>query len=88
MTGKQVYRGTVRTGRGAGVVVMSGPGVLDGFRLLTGLDVTPGTLNVRMAEPFDLALLSRFSLAEHGLRSTSPRSALTTGETRACTTVA
>ena len=47
--------------------MMSEPGVLEGFRLLTGLDVIPGTLNLDLAEVFDLSLLSYRSLAELGM---------------------
>jgi CTP-dependent riboflavin kinase len=67
MEEKQVYRGTVKTGRGAGAGEMSAPGVLDGFRLLTGLAVIPGTLNVDLTEVLDLSLLNYNSLAELGM---------------------
>jgi CTP-dependent riboflavin kinase len=61
-----VYRGIVRTGRGAGVAEMSAPGVLDGFKLLTGLSIIPGTLNVGLDKPFNLALLNYVSFVEIG----------------------
>ena len=64
---EQVYRGIVRTGRGAGSGVMSAPGVLEGLRQLTGLAVIPGTLNLDLAEVFDLSLLSYKPLAELGM---------------------
>ena len=67
MDEKKVYRGIVKTGRGAGAGEMSVPGVLEGFRLLTGLAVIPGTLNLDLAEVFDLSLLSYKSLAELGM---------------------
>jgi CTP-dependent riboflavin kinase len=46
---------------------MSVPGTLEGFQRLTGLPVIPGTLNVALAEPFDLALLDYVTLSELGL---------------------
>lgn len=66
MDKRQVYRGMVKTGRGLGVLEMSGPGGLEGFRLLTGLSVIPGTLNIDLTEPFDLALLNYVTFAELG----------------------
>ena len=67
MDEKKVYRGIVKTGRGAGAGEMSVPGVLEGFQLLTGLAVIPGTLNLDLAEVLDLSLLSYKSLAELGM---------------------
>lgn len=63
-----VYRGIVRTGRGAGAGFMSDPGVLDGFKQWTGLSPVPGTLNILFTEPFDLNLLHYFALADMGLK--------------------
>jgi CTP-dependent riboflavin kinase len=60
MSQKQVYRGIVRAGRGGGVIEMSKPGALEQFRLLTGLPVIPGTLNIKLLQPFDLSLLKYF----------------------------
>jgi CTP-dependent riboflavin kinase len=68
MEKRQVYQGIVRTGRGAGAGVMSAPGVLEGFRLLTGLSVIPGTLNVELTEPCDLTLLDYINLADKGFK--------------------
>ena len=62
----RVYRGTVKTGRGGGVTEMSRPGSLEGFRKLTGLDVIPGTLNLKLTEPFDLSLLKYVNFADIG----------------------
>ncbi|HUV43845.1 MAG TPA: DUF120 domain-containing protein [Dehalococcoidales bacterium] len=67
MEEKQVYRGIIKTGRGAGAGEMSAPGVLEGFRQLTGLAVIPGTLNIDLTEVFDLSLLSYNSSAELGM---------------------
>ncbi len=67
MEEKQVYRGIVKTGRGAGAGVMSAPGVLEGFRQLTGLAVIPGTLNIDLTEVFNLSLLSYKSSAGIGM---------------------
>ena len=70
MTGKEkVYRGTVRSGRGAGTATMSNPLVLDKYRLVVGLPVIPGTLNVTMAQPFDLTLLRYVNLTEYGFKN-------------------
>ena len=46
---------------------MSVPGTLQGFQSLTGLSVIPGTLNIALTEPFDLALLNYVTLSELGL---------------------
>ena len=62
----KVYRGFVKTGRGNGALEMSEPGSLEGFQRLTGLSVIPGTLNIDLAEPFDLALLKYATLDELG----------------------
>ena len=61
-----VYRGVVRTGRGGAVGVMSRPGGLEGFKLMTGLSIIPGTLNIKLTEPFDLALLKYLRFADVG----------------------
>jgi len=62
----KVYRGLVKTGRGAGALEMSAPGSLEGFQRLTGLSVIPGTLNIDLTEPFDLALLNYVTFIELG----------------------
>jgi CTP-dependent riboflavin kinase len=62
----KVYRGFVKTGRGAGVLEMSAPGSLEGFQHLTGFSVIPGTLNIDLTEPFDLALLNYVTFDELG----------------------
>ncbi|MBA7707902.1 hypothetical protein ES703_116786 [subsurface metagenome] len=64
---KQVYKGIVTTGRGAGAGVMSAPGVLEGFRQLTGLAVIPGTLNIDLTEVFDLSLLNYTPFVDLGM---------------------
>ncbi len=67
MDKKQVYKGIVTTGRGAGTGKMSAPGVLEGFRQLTGLSVIPGTLNINLTEDFDLSLLNYASFVDLGM---------------------
>ena len=62
----KVYRGFVKTGRGYGALEMSAPGSLEEFQRLTGLSVIPGTLNIDLTEPFNLALLNYASFAELG----------------------
>ena len=62
----KVYRGFVKTGRGNGALEMSEPGSLEGFQRLTGLSVIPGTLNIDLTEPFDLALLNYITFVELG----------------------
>lgn len=66
MDKSQIYQGIVKTGRGAGASEMSRPGGLEGFRLLTGLSVIPGTLNIDLTEPFDLTLLNYSKFADVG----------------------
>jgi CTP-dependent riboflavin kinase len=63
---ERIYRGLVKTGRGAGAAEMSAPGDLVGFQRLTGLSVIPGTLNIDLTEPFDLTLLKYVTFAELG----------------------
>jgi len=70
MDKKQVYKGIVKSGRGAGAGEMSAPGVLEGFRQLTGLAVIPGTLNIDLTEVFDLALLNYASFVDLGMPQT------------------
>jgi len=66
MEKNQVYRGIVKTGRGAGVAEMSSPDVLERFKLLLGIPVIPGTLNVDLDQPFDLSLLDYVNFAGIG----------------------
>jgi len=63
-----VYRGKVRTGRGASASIMISSGALDGFRQWTGLSVIPGTLNILFTKPFDLKLLHYIATADMGLK--------------------
>ena len=46
---------------------MSAPGILDGFKVLTGLSIILGTLNVGLDRPFDLALLNYVSYRENSI---------------------
>ena len=66
MEANQVYRGTVKTGRGAGTGEMSATIVLERFELLLGISVIPGTLNVDLERPFDLSLLDYVGFTEIG----------------------
>ncbi len=61
-----VFRGTVKTGRGGAVAEMSKPGGLEGFRQFTGLAIVPGTLNIDLSETIDLKLLSYVKFADIG----------------------
>ena len=63
MNDRQVYQATVRTGRGAGVRVMSAPGVLEGFEQMLGLAVLPGTLNAVLIAKMGIEI----NLAELGI---------------------
>lgn len=67
MSERRLYQGTVKTGRGAGVGVMSAPGVLEGFEQITGLPVLPGTLNAALTERFDMSLLDYLDIAKMGI---------------------
>ena len=50
------YRGIVVPGRGFGAQRMANPTVLQAAQRLTALTLVPGTLNVRLPQPFDGAL--------------------------------
>lgn len=52
---------------------MSAPGGLEGFQRLTGLSVIPGTLNIDLTEPFDLALLNYVTFVELGWAINLPK---------------
>ena len=47
------YCGIVVPGRGFGAQRMANPTVLQAAQYLTGLILVPGTLNVRLPQPFD-----------------------------------
>ena len=66
MDKNKVYKGVIRTGRSGAVGEMSKPGFLEGFRMLTGLNIIPGTLNIKLTEPFDLTLLKYLRFADVG----------------------
>ena len=59
MNEEKIYRGEIRTGRGGAVGEMSKPGGLEGFQMLTGLSIIPGTLNIKLTEPFKLLEIRR-----------------------------
>jgi CTP-dependent riboflavin kinase len=66
MNEEQIYRGKVKTGIGGAVKEMLKPGGLEGFQRLTGLSIIPGTLNIKLTEPFDLSLLNYLKFADVG----------------------
>jgi CTP-dependent riboflavin kinase len=66
MSQNQVYQGIVRTGRGGGAIEMIKPGALEQFKLLTGLPIIPGTLNIKLVQPFDLSLLKYYKFDDIG----------------------
>ena len=49
----KTYRGIVVSGRGFGAQRMANPAVLQAAQRLTALTLVPGTLNVRLPQPFD-----------------------------------
>lgn len=67
MNQRQVYRGIVRTGRGRSTGVMSDPEAIEWNKKLTGLSVIPGTLNIKLTEPFRLDLLKYFRFSDIGV---------------------
>lgn len=66
MDRKYIYRGKVETGIGGAVGEMLKPGGLEGFQELVGLTIIPGTLNIKLSEPFDLSLLNYLRFADVG----------------------
>jgi CTP-dependent riboflavin kinase len=47
------FRGVVVPGRGFGAQRMANPSLLQAAQRLAGLNLVPGTLNVRLPQPFD-----------------------------------
>ena len=66
MNENRIYQGKVRAGRGGAVMEMLKPGGLEEFRMLTELSVIPGTLNIKLTEPFDIHLLRYLRFADVG----------------------
>jgi CTP-dependent riboflavin kinase len=62
----KIYKGIVRTGRGGAVSEMSKPCSIEGFKMLTGLEIIPGTLNILLIEAFDLSPLKYLRFADVG----------------------
>jgi CTP-dependent riboflavin kinase len=60
------YQGIVRTGRGGAATEMSASDFQEKFRELTGLNVTPGTLNLKMTEPLNLNLCRYLKFSDVG----------------------
>jgi protein-S-isoprenylcysteine O-methyltransferase Ste14 len=56
-------RGVVVPGRGRGAALLADERVLERIEELLGLRVVPGTLNVRLAAPFDRTLATRYVAA-------------------------
>jgi CTP-dependent riboflavin kinase len=52
--------GVVASGRGLGAGRLADTDILDRLRELFGFTAVPGTLNVRLPEPFDRSLASRY----------------------------
>ncbi len=61
-----MFSGTVKTGIGRAVAEMSRPGGIKDWESLTGLRVIPGTLNLKLTDPFDLSLLKYLSFSKMG----------------------
>lgn len=66
MNTSEVLTGSVKPGLGLGAVAMSRPGVLEKFERLCGLDLVPGTLNLRLAAPMDLTRLKYVRFVDIG----------------------
>jgi CTP-dependent riboflavin kinase len=65
-TSGTTYRGIVVPGRGFGAQRMANPAVLQAAQRLTALILVPGTLNVRLPQPFDGLLPWYFTENELG----------------------
>jgi CTP-dependent riboflavin kinase len=80
----KTYRGIVVPGRGFGAQRMANPAVLQAAQRLTALTLVPGTLNVRLPQPFDGLLPWYFTeeeLGEHVWRDHAPnRTGIRCGE--------
>ncbi len=66
MEEKRIYKGTVSTGIGGAVAEMLKPDSLEEFRRVLGLSIIPGTLNIKLAEPFDLSVLKYVKFSDIG----------------------
>ena len=66
MDKKQVYQGTIKSGRGAAAEAIAAPGVLEVYRQLTGLSVIPGTVNITLTKPLDQTRLNYVRSADYG----------------------
>ena len=64
--GEQVYRATVRAGRGKATGVMAAPEAVALMTRLTGLAVVPGTLNITMEDRFERDTLEYFRFGDVG----------------------
>ena len=80
------YRGIVVPGRGFGAQRMANPAVLQAAQRLTALPLVPGTLNVRLSQPFDGLLplyVTEADLGGHVWRDHAPhRTGIRCGEVR------
>jgi CTP-dependent riboflavin kinase len=59
-------QGIVRKGRGGAVAETSIPGFQEEFKELFGMNVIPGTLDLKMTEPLDLKLFRYLKFADIG----------------------
>jgi CTP-dependent riboflavin kinase len=72
------FQGVVVPGRGFGAQRMANPTVLHAAQRLTGLTLVPGTLNVRLPQPFDGLLpwyVTEADLGGHVWRDHAPNRA-------------
>src|SRR5262249_58744511 len=60
------YRGIVVPGRGFGAQRMANPSLLQALKRFTELTLVPGTLNVRLPQPFDGTLTGYLTEADVG----------------------
>jgi CTP-dependent riboflavin kinase len=60
------YQGIVRTGRGRAVAEMSIPGFQEELKELFGMNIIPGTLNLKMTDPLDLKLFRYLKFTDIG----------------------
>ncbi len=62
----ELFSGFVKTGIGRAIAEMSNPDELKEWKILTGLKVIPGTVNLNLAKSFDLTLLRYISFSQMG----------------------
>ncbi len=62
----KTFIGAVKTGIGRASVEMVKSDGLEDWKMLTGLKILPGTLNLHLEKPFDLSLLKYLSFSKIG----------------------